>query len=303
MRRTVPSTSALLAFEAAARHESFTRAAQELSLTQGAVCRQVAALEAHLGLALFHRNRRGVGLTEAGASYARQIAARLDALERDTLAVMARQGAGATLSLAVVPTFATRWLMPRLPDFRRAHPEVVVNFETRTRPFLFDDTEFDAAIHFGDAGWPGTEAHFLMPEAPLAVFSPRLVKGRQRLRPQDLLDLPLLQQSTRPYAWREWFAAQGLRAPHDMSGARMELFSMLSEAAIQGLGVSLIPAMFIEDELRSGRLVAVQGKPSVSTKGYFFIVPQRKSSLKTVEDFRAWLLAQASDASAPRRQG
>ena len=140
MRRPLPSTQALACFEAAARHESYTRAAQELFLTQSAVSRQITALEGFLGVALFRRTRHGVALTPAGSHYARLIGPRLEALERDTLDVMAHQGHGGALALAAVPTFATRWLIPRLPQLAQQHPDIVVHIETRTRPFLFADT-------------------------------------------------------------------------------------------------------------------------------------------------------------------
>ncbi|PKO55277.1 MAG: LysR family transcriptional regulator, partial [Betaproteobacteria bacterium HGW-Betaproteobacteria-19] len=196
MRRKIPSTAALLAFDASARHESFTLAADELALTQSAVCRQIASLEDFLGVSLFRRTRRGVRLTEAGESYSRQISARLDAVERDTLSVMSHHGRGAKLELAVVPTFATRWLLPRLPDFLARHPDSTVNMSTRTRPFLFDETEFDAAIYFGDAGWPGTEAHFLMHENPVPVCSPKLKGVKPVMSAAEISTLPLLQQTT-----------------------------------------------------------------------------------------------------------
>ena len=177
MRRKLPSTGALEAFEAAARHQSFTKAAEELSVTQSAVCRQIAALESFLDVRLFRRTRRGVMLTEAGLDYSRSVGARLDEVERDTLELMARGGRGSSLELAVVPTFGTRWLLPRLPAFQRAHPHVVVHLSSRTRPFLFSDTPFDAAIHAGETGsaaWPGTETRFLMTESLIAVASPAL---------------------------------------------------------------------------------------------------------------------------------
>ena len=208
MRRKIPSTAALVAFESAARHQSFTKAADELALTQSAVCRQIAGLEEFLGIELFRRSRRGVKLTEAGLAYSRKVAAQLDAVERDTLAAMGQQGAQG-LELAVVPTFATQWLVPRLKEFQRLHPEVTVHLTNRTRPFLFADTSFDAAIYFGDGDWSGTEAHYLMPEEPLPVCSPELLGERTQFAAAELANLPLLQQSTRPYAWRQWFAAQG----------------------------------------------------------------------------------------------
>src|SRR5690606_10221039 len=149
MRRHIPSTQALACFEVAARHESYTRAAQELSLTQSAVSRQIQSLEEFLGVSLFRRTRHGVTLTPAGAHYGRQVARWLRGLERDTLDVMAHQGQGGTLTLAAVPTFATRWLIPRLPQLAKLHPDIVVHIDTQTRPFLFADTAFDAALFAG----------------------------------------------------------------------------------------------------------------------------------------------------------
>lgn len=289
MRRKIPSTHALIAFELAARHESFTRAAEEMSLTQSAVCRQIASLEDFLGLRLFVRTRRGVRLTEAGLSYSRQIAARLDAVERDTLSVMAHHGQGATIELGVVPTFATRWLMPRLGDFHSRFPEVGVNMATRTRPFLFVDTEFDAAIYYGDAGWPGTEAHYLMPEESVPVCSPARLGNKRGLTAEEISRLPLLQQSTRPYAWRQWFESVGMRVAHDMTGTRLELFSMLAQAAMQGMGVALIPPFLIREELDSGRLVVPLHHVCPSDKAYYLIIPERKAESAALTGFRDWL--------------
>jgi DNA-binding transcriptional LysR family regulator len=294
MRRKIPSTAALIAFEAAARHQSFTKAAKELSLTQSAVCRQIAGLEDFLGVGLFRRTRQGVRLTEAGASYGRQVAGRLDEVERDTLSVMARQGAGTAIELAVVPSFATKWLLPRLAAFLQDHPETSVSMDTRTRPFLFDDTDFDAAIYFGDAGWPGTQAHFLMHEYSVPVCSPRLIAGHPLRNADDIAGLPLLQQSTRPYAWRQWFAAQGVQSAHDMRGPRFELFSMLAQAAIHDMGVALIPPMLIEEELASGRLVAASAHGYSSDKGYYFIHPDDKSETRAFQAFREWLCGEAA---------
>lgn len=181
MRRNIPSTQALACFEVAARHESYTRAAQELSLTQSAVSRQIQALEEFLGVALFRRTRHGVVLTPAGAHYGRQVARWLQGLERDTLDVMAHQGEGGTITLAAVPTFATRWLIPRLPQLAQAHPDIVVHIDTQTRPFLFADTTFDAALYAGTAeqvsNWPGVQAQLLMHEDVVPVCSPRLLES------------------------------------------------------------------------------------------------------------------------------
>jgi DNA-binding transcriptional LysR family regulator len=305
MRRNIPSTQALACFEVAARHESYTRAAQELSLTQSAVSRQIQALEEFLGVALFRRTRHGVVLTPAGAHYGRQVARWLQGLERDTLDVMAHQGQGGTLSLAAVPTFATRWLIPRLPQLAQQHPDIVVHIETQTRPFLFADAPFDAALYAGTAeqvaNWPGITAQLLMHEDVVPVCSPRLLEaaaqrglGRayQPVAPQVLTELPLLQQSTRPYGWRQWFEAMGVDAPHALDGPRYELFSMLAVAATCGMGVALIPPLLIEAELARGELVVACQQPLRGERGYYLVSPAHGQS-PVLAAFSRWLQAAA----------
>ena len=298
MRRKIPSLQALACFDAAARHESYTRAAQELALTQSAVSRQIGALEDYLGLTLFRRTRHGVALTPAGADYARQIAPRLQALERDTLNAMARQGSTGTIALAAVPTFATRWLIPRLPDLRRRHPELVVHIETRTRPFLFADTEFDAALYSGTpeqvANWAGTRAMALIEEEVLPVCAPTLLRERRIWQPADLAHLPLLQQSTRPEAWRQWFEAMGVDAPAALSGSRYEQYSLTVAAAAQGLGLALVPRLLIEPELAHGDLVVACPHPLKSGRRYWLIMPEREPS-PAVATFAGWLRRQADN--------
>ncbi|MBJ7374429.1 LysR family transcriptional regulator [Pseudomonas siliginis] len=296
MRRKIPSTAALISFEAAARHESFTRAAEELSLTQGAICRQIASLEEFLSVELFRRSRRGVKLTEAGLSYSRRVATQLDAVERDTLSVMGQQGTN-VIELAVVPTFGTQWLLPRLKDFQLKHPEVTVNLTNRTRPFLFADTEFDAAIYFGDADWSGTESHRLMGENPMPVCSPALLGDRKQLTAQAIAELPLLQQTTRPYAWRQWFNSQQLNIPRDMTGPRYELFSMLAQAAMHDMGVALIPPFLIQRELAEKRLMVANPQALSSIKAYYLMIPERKVESASLKAFRDWLVNQAQSYS------
>jgi len=282
MRRRLPSLQALQCFEAAARHQSFTRAAQELALTQSAVSRQVAVLEAFLGVALFRRTQHGMALTPAGADYARQVRQRLDALERDAVDVMGRRGQGDSLTLAVVPTFATRWLIPRLPQLAARQPQLLLHFETCTRPFLFTDTGVDAAIWAGTPQqvqqWAGTHAMRLMDEDVLPVCSPHLLRasgyGSGPLTPEQLAALPLLQQATRPDAWRQWFDAQGVDAPRAVAGPRYELFSMQAAAAIAGLGVALMPTLLVQDELASGALVVACPQPLKAQRAYYLVQPQ-----------------------------
>lgn len=308
MRRKIPSTQALQCFEAAARHESYTRAAQELALTQSAVSRQVTALEEMLGVALFRRTRHGMALTASGAEYARQVRQRLDAIERDTQDVMTQQGSGGTLRLATVPTFATRWLLPRLPRLRERHPELVVHMETRTRPFLFADTGFDAAIFAGTArqvqDWPGVRATELLHEEVIVVCSPQLLAQhrpllrpddadqQELLAPADLLDWPLLQISTRPDAWRRWFEAQGVPAaqlPQATAGPRYELFSMVAAAAAHGLGAALVPRLLVEPELRRGELVIACQARSFGDRAYYLVAPANVEPRGALRLFGHWL--------------
>ncbi len=297
MRRKIPTVQALTCFDAAARHESYTRAAQELALTQGAVSRQITALEEFLGVALFRRTRHGMVLTERGAEYAQQVASRLQGLEQDTLDVMSSQGRGGTLRLAAVPTFATRWLIPRLPDLIALHPEVTVHIETRTRPFMFADTAFDAALYAGTSAqlsnWAGTRAVRLLAEDVVPVCSPRFLGSQTTLTPATIAQLPLLQQSTRPDGWRRWFDAMGVAAPQALSGPRFELFSMTAAAAAHGLGLALVPRLLIEDELARGELVVVCDQVLAGERAYFLVMPERHDERPALSAFKAWLLRTA----------
>ncbi|HEX7685784.1 MAG TPA: LysR family transcriptional regulator [Trinickia sp.] len=294
MKRKIPSIEALIAFEAAARHLSFTRSADELAVTQSAVGRQVAALEEYVGIALFNRVKKRLTLTEVGQLYAKQVRENLKSMERDTLAVMAHRNAGGMLELAAIPTFATRWLIPRLPQFYAAHENIVINLATRAEPFLFTDTLFDAAIHFGDPVWPGAIAKYLFGEEMTAVCSPRLMNGRSSLAPREIPNYTLLHQSARPDAWRQWLVHAGVHDADSMKGQRYELFSMLVEAARAGLGIALVPRFLVSHELAAGELTCPCDLPLQSAKGYYLVYPEHKQKSPWLQAFEAWLLSVAS---------
>ncbi len=302
MRRKIPSLQALACFEAAARQESYTRAAQELSLTQGAVSRQVAVLEEFLGVSLFRRTRHGVVLTGRGAEYLHQVAPRLQGLEQDTLDCMSSRGQGGIIHLAAVPTFATRWLIPRLPQLKLAHPQITVHIETRTRPFLFADTVFDAALYAGTpdqlSHWAGTQAARLMGEVVVPVCSPKFLQRRRQLTAATMTQLPLLQQSTRPDGWRQWFDAAGVVAPNALFGPRYELYSMTAAAAAQGLGLALVPRMLIEDELARGELVVACERALRGERAYYLVTPERADEHACTQLFRSWLQQAAQPSAA-----
>jgi DNA-binding transcriptional LysR family regulator len=294
VRRRIPSIEALIAFEAAARHQSFTRSADELALTQSAVGRQIAGLEEYLGVPLFNRVKKRLSLTDVGQVYAKQVREHLERIERDTLATMAHRGAGGILELAVIPTFATRWLIPRLPQFYASHAHITLNLTTRAEPFMFADTQFDAAIHFGNPVWPGAVAKHLFGEEITPVCSPRVLDGRANLQPADITKFTLLHQSARAEAWRHWFAQAGVHDANCMKGQRYELFSMLVEAARAGLGVALVPRFFVLNELATGELVVPCELSLRNDKGYFLVYPESKQNSPLLELFEQWLLATAA---------
>ena len=278
----------LTAFEAAARTGSFTEAAAELSLTQGAISRQVRALEAQLDVELFARVRKSVRLTEAGKQYAEDIERALQTIRLATLNAMTDRRGG-TLNLAILPTFGSRWLIPRFPAFLQKHPDITVNFATKLSPFDFKKEDLHAAIHYGATDWPDTESTFLMREETVPVCAPALLGERPPGRPGDLLDLPLLQLETRPSAWREWFAGAGLEPPAPPVMVFEEI-STIAQATVAGLGVSLLPRFLIESELERGELEEVLALPLKSSFGYYLVTPKDKSGYAPVVAFRNWLL-------------
>jgi DNA-binding transcriptional LysR family regulator len=293
-RKLLPSTQALAAFDAVARLRGFSAAAIELSLTQGAISRQVSLLEDLLGVRLFDRTSRGVALTSAGEKYAKSIAAALDIIRSASLEAMT-QMAGNTLDLAILPTFGTRWLMPRISGFVSRHPEIIVNFATRIGQFDFEREGLDAAIHVGRPDWPGAECDFLMDETVVPVCSPRFLAENPVREPADLLDLPLFHMASRPGAWNHWFASQGLQAPAG-SGMGFEQFSNVAQAAMAGLGVALMPVFLIRSELDSGQLVKAYPAEIRSTSAYYLVSPLAKRNYPPVRAFRDWLLSEVRQA-------
>ena len=297
MRRKIPSMEALIAFEAAARYQSFTRAADELALTQSAVGRQIAILEEYLGVPLFNRIKKRLSLTEVGEVYAREVRNDLNRIERHTLAAMAHNGAGGVLELAVIPTFATRWLIPRLPQFYKGHEGITLNLTTHAEPFLFTDTPFDAAIHFGNPIWPGAVTEHLFGEELVPVASPRLVGKSLPLQPIELAKFTLLHQSARPDMWRQWFTEAGVHDINNMRGPRFDLFSMLVEAARAGLGVALVPRFLVLGELGEGTLTIPCSQTLRSEKGYYLVYPESKQGSAALHAFKNWLLDAARQYS------
>ncbi len=291
-RRFLPSLPLLSAFEAAARTGSVTAAAKELSLTQSAVSRQIKALEEQLEVALFHRERQTIHLTLGGEAYAREIREALRKISAASLNLRANPFGG-TLTLAILPTFGTRWLAPRLPAFLAKNPGITLNLVTRLSQFDFRLEPVDAAIHFGQGEWPGGELVLLRSETVIPACSPQVRKTHRFRKPEDLRQAPLLHLTTRPDAWERWLSLNGAPA-HGVHGMLFDQFATAAQAAIAGMGVALLPDFLIQDELASGQLVAALDRPMESAESYYLAWPKDRSGHLPLVAFRDWLLAETA---------
>jgi DNA-binding transcriptional LysR family regulator len=294
LRRVLPSLTALQFFDAAVRHMSFTRAAADLNVTQSAVSRQIRDLEVFLGQPLFHRIKQRLVLTEAGEAYAGSVRDLLNQAEAATLQVMAYNGKGGVLTVALLPTFGSRWLVPRLGDFIARHPDIQLNLVAQVKPFDFTGTGIDAAIHFGSDVWPEAVCHRLMGEVIVPVCAPALLGGRLLAEPREVTRFPLLQLTTRPQAWADWLRANGVESFDGPHGPHFEEFHMVIQAAIAGLGLAVLPRFLIHEELASGRLVVACDRPVTSDHAYYLVHPEGKGDLYKVCVFRDWLVEQCA---------
>ena len=287
-KRLIPSTSMLMAFDASVRNRSFTAAAQELNLSQGAISRQVGALENLLDVRLFIRIRKSIQLTDAGKLYSKEIAKALQSIRNASLQVMSNPKGG-TLNLAILPTFGMRWLMPRFPDFLHKNPQVTVNFVSKLSPFDFNTEDLHAAIHFGREDWPHANSTFLMKEELIPVASPSLVNNKPSTNPENLAAYPLLHLETRPNAWKKWFEQNNVDAKvrKDMV---FEQFSLLTQAAVASLGAALLPRFLIQTELDHGELIELLNVPLKSDSAYHIVIPSHYSTYAPANAFKKWLI-------------
>lgn len=303
MQPELPSLTALEAFEAALRLESFTRAAEELGRTQGAISRQIAILERHLGVELFVREHPRVRPTSAAHSFGREVRSMLERLRALVLEVQASGGAGAVLRLAILPTFGTHWLIPRMPGFYTRFPEATVHFTTKLGTFNFDRIGVDAAIHYGEPTWPGARLEELMPEQVTVVCAPTLVE--RFAEPADLLGATFLQLVSRRGAWTEWLEAQGVVDVPATRGPLFEQHAMVIQAAVAGLGVALVPDFLVRSELDRGALVEpFPERRFASPRAYYLAYPETSRDLSGLVKFRRWILDEMrSRPSASRTNG
>jgi len=280
----------LMAFEASARNGSFTSAAQELNLTQGAISRQVSALEEQLGVKLFERIKKSIKLTTAGEAYVEDIALALRTIRNASLNAIS-DTQGQTLNLAILPTFGMRWLMPKFPEFLAKNPQITVNFTSKLSPFDFSSENLHSAIHFGHPDWPQTDGTFLMNEEAVPVAAPSLIGNHTIKDAIELSHIQLLHLETRPNAWPNWFQQNGLNQPKD-KGMVLEQFSMVTQAAVAGMGVAMLPHFLISNELERGELEILIDIPLENSAGYYLITPKTHINYAPVVALREWMLAQ-----------
>jgi LysR family glycine cleavage system transcriptional activator len=299
MNRKLPPFPALRAFEAAARHDSFTAAAAELHVTHGAISRQVAAFEAWVGVQVFHRNGKRVKLTEDGRRYLSKVQAAFDSIAaatdrlRDT-------GVVHVLRVNALPTFAMKWLLPRLSQFQRMVPNVELRLATSNAPIEMIDG-FDVAVRRGPAHWPNCASGQFLDEIEIPVCSPALLRRLPIHTADDLARHVLLHSDTRPDAWHHWLQAAGVKAKCRKKQS-FDHFYLTLQAAVDGLGVALGPMPLIDDELASGRLVAPLEGPRIDARGYWWVARREVANAPLVEQFCRWLEAQAKETKEENAQ-
>jgi len=287
-RRFLPSISSLLALEALDRLGTAVRAGQELSLTHSAISRQLKVLEQQLGVSLLERQGQRLQLSPAGRDYAQSIRQCLQDLARASLKLKANPVSD-SLNLAILPAFGMHWLAPHLRHFGKDYPDVMINLGTRVAPFDFAREDFDAAIHYGQHDWPDTHHLELARDIVVPVAAPDLLAGRQ-LTPQTLRQLPLLHLESRPGAWEDWFDRHGSPA-HGLTGMLFDQFTTLTEAAVLGFGVALLPDFVANAEIERGRLVSAGFAPVTSAGRYYLVWPKSTQPRQPLLQFLTWLPA------------
>ena len=295
MTARLPSLNGLRAFEAAARHLSFTRAASELNVTQTAISHQIRRLEQELGVRLFVRQNRALELTAEARDYLPGIRAAFNDLRLATDRLL-RRGNDNVLTVSTLASFAAKWLLPRLSNFQDLHSGIDVRITTSTSLLDFRDGNVDAGIRYGRGHWPGLRADWLMADEVFPVCSPALLTGKHPLRrPEDLRDHVLLHTSnTGSDDWRQWLTAAGL--PSDISqqrGLTFDLIFMTVQAAIDGAGVAMGRTTYVRDDIAKGRLVVPFTIALPADAGFYLVSPDGRADPPKLTAFRDWLIASA----------
>ncbi len=295
--------SELHAFVAAARTGSFTRAAEQLCVTQGAISRAVARLESHFGRALVQRNAHRLVLTDAGLDLLQAIEEPLAAIEHASAGLARGRGKG-ELVLSVVPTLASTWLVPRMPDFQRRHPDIQLRFVPYRKDEDFSGTAPDAALLTGTGSgqWPGWHCDYVIGREMVPVCHPDRAADRAWRSPAELSQEPLLYHTTAPGNWAQWLQAAGVADPQPNLANAFDQVSILIQAAIANIGVALVQRCLVREALESGRLVVPFDLPIQLARGYFLCTLPQRSTMPALAIFRAWLLKMAAEDTAQPRE-
>ncbi len=290
MKRWLPSLNGLRAFEAAARHQSFTRAAEELNVSQTAVSHQIRTLEERLGLKLFDRRGRALRLTEAAKNYLPSVRSAFDELYDATERLIRRDG-DATLTVSTLTTFAAKWLVPRLGGFQDLHPEISIRITTSMATVDFDRDDVDVAIRYGRGDWPGLRVDRLIREDIFPVCCPKLLDGPHPLvRPDDLASHTLLHVVGFREDWRVWLTAANVDGVDSSSGLKFDVAINALQAAIEGVGVALGRTALVEGDLATGRLVAPFDISLPIEAAYYVVAPAATADRAKIKAFREWLI-------------
>ncbi|WP_027543409.1 transcriptional regulator GcvA [Bradyrhizobium sp. WSM2254] len=293
MTARLPSLNGLRAFEAAARHLSFTLAASELNVTQTAISHQIRRLEEELGIRLFIRQNRALALTPEARDYLPGVRAAFNDLRLATDRLLRRDD-DKVLTLSTLASLAAKWLLPRLTDFQEQHPGIDVRITTSTSLVDFQRDDVDAAIRYGRGQWPGLRADWLMADELFPVCSPSLLRGDKPLqRPEDLRNRPLLHTSNaNSDDWRLWLTAAGL--PADIAkqpGITFDMIFMTIQAAIDGIGVAMGRTSYVQDDIAKGRLVVPFKIALPADAGFYLVAPEGRREAPKLAAFRQWIVA------------
>jgi LysR family glycine cleavage system transcriptional activator len=297
----LPALDGLRVFDAAARHLSFSAAAEELHLTPSAVSHRLRALETQLGVRLFNRGHRKVELSTEGAIYHQAVRDALEQIDLATRRIVQRQ-ANAPLTLSLAPAFAVRWLLPRLARFNARHPDIDVRFTSTNSLTTFNADEIDMAVRYGRGDWPGLTAEMIMELDSLPVCSPALLAGAPPLRlPSDLRAHTLIHIETRPDDWRIWLLAAGVKDVDPERGRYFENLPMALDAAVAGLGIAIGDRPMVEADIAAGRLASPFTLDLVALGAYYFVHPPRNGEDRRVKAFKAWVMEELGDGPAASR--
>lgn len=289
MRRFLPSLSALQAFEAAARYGSFTKAAEDMSITQSGVSRRITNLESLLGVRLFERIGSRIVLTQAGSSYLADITVLLDQIEQASIDTVRGRKLDDRLLVRTLPAFASRWLTPRLADFIDSNPSVMVELGNTDGYINFEDTDADLVILRGRGSWRGAIAQELVAERIVAVASPSLIPIGKAPEHLDFGAMRTLQNASRPNLWLTWLRLSGQKHGGAIIGPRFDNSEALISAAIHGLGIALVPALYVEREIATGQLWFPFGPPVATEESFWIVQPERRNQKPSASLFKLWL--------------